>query len=160
MVTGCTRAKTTVPKIHQAASNLEMMKVIVPTEVATNDYVPRVFLARGHCPKRALVLTEREPRMVGEELHPNLGHAKVAFVCHVKEPNTFYASHPNSTEYVSVIQLYKRSVRESVIANGQSDQENLWEILERTNFLPVKALNALSAEVLEDEKCFYIVTNL
>jgi hypothetical protein len=62
---------------------------------------------------------------------------------------------------VSVIQLYKRSVRESVIANGQSDQENLWEILERTNFLPVEALNAhLSVEVLEDEKCFYIVTNL
>jgi hypothetical protein len=162
MVTGCTRAKTTVPTIHQAASNLEMMKVLVPNEVAaTYDYyAPRVFLVRAHCPKRALVLTEREPRIVGEHIHPNLGRAKVAFVCHIKEPNTFYALHPNSTEYVSVLQLCKRSVQQSVIVHGQSDQGNLREILQRTDFLPVAALEHPSTEVLEDENCFYIVTSL
>jgi hypothetical protein len=137
------------------------MKVILPNEVATSDYTPRLFLARAHCPKRALVLTEREPRVVGEQLHPNLGHAKVAFVCHARnEPNTFYALHPNSTEYVSVLQLCKRSVRQCVIVNDQCDQENLKEILERTNFLPVDALQDASTEILEDEKCFYIVTSL
>jgi hypothetical protein len=166
--------------IQRASTNPQAMKVILPADIqaAAPNYRPKVGLVRDHYPKQAYVYhTERGPVRLGERLHPNLGHARLAFICLATSPHdecdVFCAARPEQTTHVTVSQLYKASLQQycrhvvaPVAANETTDRDCLVQVLGRLDILPTTSSTNRSGqsrrlvELLEDDESFYVVTLL